>query len=115
MRGMRTQAAIYAEIGKPILIDDVDLPEPGPTQVLVHYAASGICHSQLHTLSRSTTPVPTVMGHEAAGTVVSVGSNVTSVKEGDHIVIDIVQRNPGNPVQPIPAQPTWRRSWAARC
>jgi Zn-dependent alcohol dehydrogenase len=104
---VQTEAAIYAEIGRPMIIDQVDLPEPGPTQVLVRYAASGICHSQLHTLRRSTTPVPTVMGHEAAGTVVSVGSQVTSVREGDRFVTGIVQRNPANPFQPIPANPMW--------
>jgi Zn-dependent alcohol dehydrogenase len=48
------------------------------------------------------------MGHEAAGTVVTVGSQVTSVREGDQFVTGIVQRNPANPVQPIPAHPTWR-------
>ena len=46
----KTPAAIYVEQGKPMVIDDIDLPDPGPTQVLVRQFATGICHSQLHEL-----------------------------------------------------------------
>ena len=49
---MKTKAAVYVEFGKPMVIDDIELPEPGPSQVEVKLFASGICHSQLHQLGR---------------------------------------------------------------
>jgi len=59
---MKTKAAVYVEFGKPMVIDNIDLPDPGPTQVAVKLFASGICHSQLHQLGRpaalSTAPHP---------------------------------------------------------
>ena len=43
---MKTPAAIFVESGKPMVIDDIDLPDPGPSQVLVRQFATGVCHSQ---------------------------------------------------------------------
>jgi len=105
---MKTKAAVYVEFGKPMLIDDIDLPEPGPTQVSVKLFASGICHSQLHALGRPTSPVPMVLGHEATGVVTRIGRDVTSVQEGDHVMMGIVQRNILDPVQPVVARVTYR-------
>jgi Zn-dependent alcohol dehydrogenase len=100
---MKTKAAVYVEFGKPLVIDDIDLPEPGPSQVEVKLFASGICHSQLHQLARANSPVPMVLGHEATGVVSKVGRGVTSVQEGDHVMMGIVQRNILDPVQPVVA------------
>jgi S-(hydroxymethyl)glutathione dehydrogenase/alcohol dehydrogenase len=70
-------------------IAEIDLPEPGPGQVRVRLAAAGVCHSDL-SLSDGTmrVPVPAVLGHEGAGTVVSVGEGVTRVAPGDGVVLN---------------------------
>src|SRR3954447_17771592 len=82
------RAAVLTESGAPLRIADIDLPEPGPGQVRVRIAATGVCHSDL-SLARGTLrqPVPAVLGHESAGTVVSVGDGVTSTAPGDRVVL----------------------------
>jgi Zn-dependent alcohol dehydrogenase len=105
---MKTKAAVYVEYGKPMVIDDIDLPDPGPTQVEVKLFASGVCHSQLHQLGRANSPVPMVLGHEATGVVTKVGSDVTYVREGDHVMMGIVQRNILDPILPVVAHVTHR-------
>ncbi|MGV9880351.1 Zn-dependent alcohol dehydrogenase [Streptomyces sp. NPDC003006] len=83
------RAAILPAAGSPLEIADIDLPEPGPGQVRVRLAAAGVCHSDL-SLSNGTmrVPVPAVLGHEGAGTVVSVGEGVTRVAPGDGVVLN---------------------------
>src|SRR5579875_486912 len=104
---MRTRAAIFAEHGKPLVVDEVELSDPGPQQVLVRLFASGICHSQLHQLHRPSQPVPALLGHEATGTVVAAGREVTHVREGDRVFVTWVPRHPlEHP--PAPASATWR-------
>ena len=85
---MPVRAALLTEIGAPLRLVDLDLPEPGPGQVRVRIAATGVCHSDL-SLARGTLrqPVPAVLGHEAAGEVVSIGDGVTSVAPGDRVVL----------------------------
>jgi S-(hydroxymethyl)glutathione dehydrogenase / alcohol dehydrogenase len=82
------QAAVMYERHKPLVVDDVDLAEPGSNEVEVELVASGVCQSDLHHLERET-PLspPAVLGHEGAGVVKSVGPNVTRVKPGDHVII----------------------------
>ncbi|MGW0535446.1 Zn-dependent alcohol dehydrogenase [Streptomyces sp. NPDC003032] len=83
------RAAILPAVGSPLEIADIDLPEPGPGQVRVRLAAAGVCHSDL-SLSNGTmrVPAPAVLGHEGAGTVVSVGEGVTRVAPGDGVVLN---------------------------
>ncbi|MFJ3902743.1 Zn-dependent alcohol dehydrogenase [Streptomyces sp. NPDC090025] len=83
------RAAVLPAVGSPLEITDIELPEPGPGQVRVRLAAAGVCHSDL-SLSNGTmrVPVPAVLGHEGAGTVVSVGAGVTSVAPGDGVVLN---------------------------
>jgi Zn-dependent alcohol dehydrogenase len=106
---MKTPAAIFVESGKPMVIDDIDLPDPGPTQVLVRQFATGVCHSQLHELNRPNPTLPLVLGHESTGIVSAVGSEVSHVKEGDHVMVTWVQRNAsrGTP-RPTPASVTYK-------
>lgn len=73
-------------------IETLTLPDPGPTQVVVKEYASGICHSQLHQMHRPRKN-PVVLGHEATGVVIKIGSNVTHVEEGDTVLITWVPRN----------------------
>jgi S-(hydroxymethyl)glutathione dehydrogenase / alcohol dehydrogenase len=83
------RAAVLPAVGSPLEITDIELPEPGPGQVRVRLAAAGVCHSDL-SLSNGTMRVPTpcVLGHEGAGTVVSVGEGVTHVAVGDGVVLN---------------------------
>jgi L-iditol 2-dehydrogenase len=71
-------------------ITDLPTPTPGPDEVLIRVAACGICGSDVHGYDGSTGRriPPLVMGHEAAGTVVSLGSGVTGLFEGDRITLD---------------------------
>ncbi len=82
------QAAVFESVGKPIEVGDVDLRGPGPREVLVRIAACGVCHSDLSVIDGSfPSPVPVVLGHEAAGVVEEVGADVTSVAPGDKVVL----------------------------
>ncbi|GLZ39502.1 zinc-binding dehydrogenase [Actinokineospora sp. NBRC 105648] len=83
------RAAVLFAQGKPLEITDITLPDPGPGQVRVRVAASGVCHSDL-SLANGTLrqPVPAVLGHEGAGVVVSVGTGVTRVGPGDHVLLN---------------------------
>ena len=85
---MTVRAALLTEIGAPLRLVDLDLPDPGPGQVRVKVGATGVCHSDL-SLARGTLrqPVPAVLGHECAGTVSAVGDGVTSVAVGDRVVL----------------------------
>ncbi|MFJ9864827.1 Zn-dependent alcohol dehydrogenase [Streptomyces sp. NPDC101165] len=86
---MAVRAAVLPAIGAPLKITDIELPEPGPGQVRVRLAAAGVCHSDL-SLSNGTlrVPVPVVLGHEGAGTVVAVGEGVTHVSPGTPVVLN---------------------------
>ncbi|WP_420081271.1 Zn-dependent alcohol dehydrogenase [Streptomyces sp. JL4002] len=83
------RAAILPAVGAPLEIRDIVLPDPGPGQVRVRLAAAGVCHSDL-SLTNGTlrVPVPAVLGHEGAGTVLAVGEGVTHVAPGDGVVLN---------------------------
>ncbi len=83
------RAAVLPAIGSPLEITDIELPDPGPGQVRVRLAAAGVCHSDL-SLTNGTmrVPVPAVLGHEGAGTVLAVGEGVTHVAPGDGVVLN---------------------------
>jgi S-(hydroxymethyl)glutathione dehydrogenase/alcohol dehydrogenase len=70
-------------------VTDIDLPAPGPGQIHVRLAAAGVCHSDL-SLCEGTlrVPVPAVLGHEGAGTVLAVGEGVTQVSPGSGVVLN---------------------------
>jgi S-(hydroxymethyl)glutathione dehydrogenase/alcohol dehydrogenase len=83
------RAAVVPAIGSPLEITGIELPEPGPGQVRVKLAAAGVCHSDL-SLSNGTmrVPLPAVLGHEGAGTVLAVGADVTHLAPGDEVVLN---------------------------
>jgi S-(hydroxymethyl)glutathione dehydrogenase/alcohol dehydrogenase len=84
-----TRAVVVAEAGAQPTLVDVEVAEPGPGEVLVRVAASGVCGSDLHVL-HGTSPVanaPLVLGHEGAGVVEAVGPGVASLAPGDHVVL----------------------------
>ena len=84
------KAAVVRELGKPLAIQEVPVPQPNENQVLVRIAATGICHTDLHA-AHGDWPVkpkpPFIPGHEGVGTVVALGRAVRSVKEGDRVGI----------------------------
>ena len=85
---MKTRAAVAVEAGKPLVIEEVDLEGPKDNEVLVEIKATGICHTDAFTLSGDDPEgrFPAILGHEGAGVVAEVGSGVTSVKPGDHVI-----------------------------
>ena len=81
------KAAVLREVGKPLQIEDVRISKPGPREVLIRTAAAGVCHSDLHFMEGAYPhPLPAVLGHESAGVVEQVGSDVRTVKPGDHVI-----------------------------
>jgi Zn-dependent alcohol dehydrogenase len=73
-----------------MVIDELELPDPSPTQLLVKHFASGICHTQLHTLHNPEANVPTLLGHESTAVVVATGSDVSGMREGDHVILSFM-------------------------
>jgi S-(hydroxymethyl)glutathione dehydrogenase/alcohol dehydrogenase len=81
------KAAVFHTPGSPLTIENVGISKPGPREVLVRTVAVGVCHSDLHVVDGMYPhPAPVVLGHEAAGIVEQVGSDVRTVKPGDHVV-----------------------------
>ncbi|PKP91051.1 MAG: alcohol dehydrogenase [Alphaproteobacteria bacterium HGW-Alphaproteobacteria-16] len=81
------KAAVLFEAGKPLEIHDIRVSNPGPREVLIRTAACGVCRSDLHFVDGAYPHVmPTVPGHEAAGVVEAVGSEVTRLRPGDHVI-----------------------------
>jgi len=81
------KAAVLFEPNKPLVIEEVSINKPGPREVLIKTAVAGLCHSDLHFMEGLYPfPLPVILGHESAGIVEQVGSDVTYVKPGDHVV-----------------------------
>jgi S-(hydroxymethyl)glutathione dehydrogenase / alcohol dehydrogenase len=85
---MRIRAAVLEEFAKPLVVQEVELAEPGPGEVLVRLHACGVCHTDMYSASGVDPSgyAPTVLGHEGAGVVERCGEGVSLVREGDHVV-----------------------------
>ncbi len=82
------RAAVFHSVSRPVAIEEVTLRDPGLGEVRVALHAAGLCHSDLSVIDGSIPyPTPVVLGHEGAGVVDAVGAGVTSVKEGDVVVL----------------------------
>ncbi|MFT8467116.1 alcohol dehydrogenase AdhP [Acetobacter syzygii] len=82
----KMKAAVVHEFGKPLTLEELDIPSINTNQILVKMIACGVCHTDLHAASGDWPKKPTlpfIPGHEGVGTVVAVGSNVDWIKEGD--------------------------------
>lgn len=93
---MKTRAAVLRQSpvsppfasSLPLVIEEVELDEPGPEELLVRIGAAGLCHSDLSVINGNRPrQTPMVLGHEAAGTVVRAGSAIKDLKEGDKVVM----------------------------
>src|SRR5215471_2855703 len=91
------KAAVLQEFKKPLLIEEVPPPVPGPEEVLVEMEACGVCHSDLHLADGDWTQLagivkkPLILGHEIAGRVVEKGADVRSLRIGDRVGVPWVQ------------------------
>lgn len=87
---MEMRAAVLREFAAPMKVETVEIDDPGPGEVRVRIAASGVCGSDLKAIDGHSPVVrhtPAVLGHESAGVVDAVGDGVTSVRPGDHVII----------------------------
>ncbi len=82
---MKITAAIAQGPDQPFAIEDIEIDDPRPNEVLVRLVATGICHTDL--FARDIIPRPAVLGHEGAGIVEAVGAEVRKVLPGDHVVL----------------------------
>jgi alcohol dehydrogenase len=98
---MRIRGAVLERIGadapyadsKPIVVDDLDLGEPGPGELLVRIEAAGLCHSDLSVVDGNRVrPVPMLLGHEAAGRVEKVGAGDSDIAVGQRVVMTFLPR-----------------------
>jgi propanol-preferring alcohol dehydrogenase len=84
----KMQAAVVEHFGKPLVMHELDIPSPGPGQILVKTEACGVCHTDLHAATGDwplKPKLPFIPGHEAIGRVAAVGAGVTLVREGDRV------------------------------
>jgi Zn-dependent alcohol dehydrogenase len=85
---VKIRGVVLEQIGGPLTPSDLELAAPGPAEVLVRLAASGVCHSDWNAVDGTAeTPCPAVLGHEGAGVVEAVGPGVTRVAVGDHVAL----------------------------
>lgn len=96
---MKTRAAVIRQMEKPrpyaasqpLTVEEFDLDPPGEGEVLVKIRAAGLCHSDLSTINGDRPrQMPMVLGHEAAGEVMEVGTGVRDLAVGDHVILVFV-------------------------
>ncbi|UOA08792.1 MULTISPECIES: S-(hydroxymethyl)glutathione dehydrogenase/class III alcohol dehydrogenase [Methylobacter] len=85
---MKTRAAVAWKANSPLVIEEIDLQGPQHGEVLVRMVATGVCHTDLFTLSGDDPEgiFPTILGHEGGGIVEEVGAGVTTLQVGDHVI-----------------------------
>ncbi|MDT5336514.1 MAG: S-(hydroxymethyl)glutathione dehydrogenase / alcohol dehydrogenase [Mycobacterium sp.] len=88
---MKTKGALLWELNTPFKVDEIELGDPVANEVQIRVHAAGMCHSDYH-LTTGATPIalPALGGHEGAGVVTKVGKGVTSVEEGDHVILAFI-------------------------
>src|SRR5246127_1093631 len=109
MQMKSAKAAILAQSGKPLVIDEIALPDSlGVGQVLVRVLYSTICGAQLNEIAAAKGPdkfLPHLLGHEASARVMEIGPGVTTVKPGDTVVL---HWRPSRGIQCQPPNYAWR-------
>lgn len=89
--GVKTKAAVLWELNAPWSVEEIELDPPGPGEVLVKLAASGMCHSDEHLVTGDLPfGLPIIGGHEGAGVVQQVGPGVSWLAPGDHVVFGFI-------------------------
>jgi Zn-dependent alcohol dehydrogenase len=91
---IRSKGAVLVAPGE-VAVDDIEVPEPGPDQVVVRHRSTGVCLSQVHQVETAAAErCPQLLGHEGTGVVTHAGAGVRHVKEGDHVLTTWVPRTP---------------------
>jgi S-(hydroxymethyl)glutathione dehydrogenase/alcohol dehydrogenase len=85
------KALVVNAIGRGFDFEDVDIATPIGREVLVDVQASGLCHTDLLFATQDFVPTPAVLGHEVAGIVAAVGTDVSQIRVGDHVVGSLAQ------------------------
>jgi S-(hydroxymethyl)glutathione dehydrogenase / alcohol dehydrogenase len=104
---MKTIAAILVETGKPLVIDDLEIPRLQPGQALVEIHASGVCHTQLleaKGLRGEDKFLPHCLGHEGSGVVKEIGAGVTKVKPEQKVILSWIK---GSGINVLGTQYEW--------
>ena len=91
---MKSRAALQTGHDSRLIVDEIEIPDPRPDQVIVKLHSTGVCHSQLHQMHDPDLLRPMALGHEAAGVVSRVGRTVAHLKEGDPAIVTWVPRTP---------------------
>jgi Zn-dependent alcohol dehydrogenase len=92
------KAAVCYEFGQPLVIDDLDIDAPQRGEVKVKFAATAICHSDVHLLRGEWGGrLPLVAGHESSGIIAEVGQEVTALRPGDPVVVSLLRSCGGCP------------------
>ncbi|WP_422743077.1 NDMA-dependent alcohol dehydrogenase [Mycobacterium sp. WMMD1722] len=88
---MKTKGALLWELNAPFRVDEIEIGDPVDDEVQIRMHAAGMCHSDYH-LTTGATPIglPALGGHEGAGVITKVGRNVTSLAEGDHVILAFI-------------------------
>lgn len=105
---MRTAAAILVETGKPLVIDDLEIPRLQPGQALVEIHASGVCHTQMleaKGLRGEDKFLPHCLGHEGSGIVRDTGAGITKVKRDQKVILSWIK---GSGINVPGTQYEWR-------
>ena len=85
------KAAVMYGVDQPLVIEEIDVDDPRPTEVIVRTSATGVCHSDLHFMEgKYPMQCPAVLGHESAGVVERAGDEVERVRPGDRVVVAFV-------------------------
>lgn len=85
---MKTTAAVLRSADSPLTLEELDIEELRPHEVLIRIVGSGICHTDLGMIAtKQPEQLPIVLGHEGSGIVEAVGDGVTTVTPGDHVVL----------------------------
>ncbi len=88
---MKTRAAVVYQHNQPVVVEDLELDEPKANEVLIRTAASGVCHSDLSVVTGTIYyDAAVALGHEGAGVIEAVGSEVTYARPGDPVILSFV-------------------------
>ena len=90
---MKTKVAVLRSVDSPLSIEELEVPVLGHGQILVKILASGLCHSQLNEMRgrKGKKHIPHLLGHEAVGTVIDLGKEISKVKKDDYVVISWIK------------------------
>ena len=94
---MRVKLAIAPKMGREVIVEEVELADPGPKEARIKMMTCSICHSDIHAITGEHGPVegPCAVGHEIAGVVDAIGSEVTYVKPGDRVLCTLLSQGCG--------------------